>query len=74
MKVLKKYLKKMSVQRYAYCRILLLLMEKGWKYREAKILINKSRIIDYVKKNEKLFFHAYPEDWIQWVYIRCNLL
>ncbi|MBQ3443341.1 MAG: hypothetical protein IKG61_02850 [Selenomonadaceae bacterium] len=67
MRVIRKYWRQMSPRRHAYCYCVLELMERGYKYRDAKKMVVESGYLDYAENHPSIFFHYAKEDWADWI-------
>lgn len=67
MKVLKKYLSKMSNERYVKCQIILKLMKDGYNYKQAKQMFYTVNILEIMHNNGLYFFHQSLYDWTKWI-------
>lgn len=67
MKVLKKYLSKMSNERYVECQIILKLMKDGYNYKQAKQMFHTANILEIMRDNGLYFFHQSLYDWTKWI-------
>lgn len=67
MRLLRKYWRNMSDRRHAFCYSVLELMERGFKYKEAKRMVEKSSYLDYAEEHPEIFFHYSRKDWADWI-------
>lgn len=57
----------MSNRRHVFCYSVLELMERGFKYADARKMVEESGYLDYTEKHPDIFFYYSRKDWADWI-------